>query len=754
MNTPTRRAFLQGSSLTVLFSLGAMQPLSAQAPAQAPAPAPLPGSLNTNRQLDAWLRINPDGTVTMFTGKIELGQGILTALTQIVSDELDVDMKRLTVVSGDTSRTPNEGVTAGSLSIEQSGTALRMACAEARSLLLQAGAARLGVAVADVRVADGVITAGPVRTTYWEVSADASLRREATAKVAPKPTSQHRLIGQSVKRRDIPAKVTGGAAYVQDIRLPGMVHARVVRPNAPRAKLISVDTAAVSAMPGVLAVVRDGTFLAVAAQREEQAIAASRALRANARWELPGDLPPVGAALFPYMKTARSQETVVNQKTNPAGAPAAATTITSEFTRPYQAHASIGPSCALAQWDQGKLRVWTHSQGVFPLRSDMAKVLRTAPANITVVHAEGAGCYGHNGADDVAMDAALVARALPGVPVRLQWMREDEFAWEPLGSPMVIQMRASLDSAGKVVDWQHEIWSYTHNKRPNDPDGSNLLAAPQLADPYPVAPSRNIPQPTGGGDRNSIPLYTFPQQRVVNHLLLDQPIRTSALRTLGAYGNVFAAESFMDEMAGAAGADPVDFRLAHMADARARAVIERVAAMAQWKKQPAVDTRDARKAAPTGVVKGRGIAFSKYKNLSVYCAVVADVEVDTKSGEVKVLSAWSAADAGLVVNPDGFKNQIEGGIIQSASWTLYESALYDARQVSSQNWPDYRIMRFPEMPVVQVELINRPEERPLGVGEGSQGPTAAAIANAFANATGRRLRDLPLTPDRVKARLA
>ncbi|HWI79380.1 MAG TPA: molybdopterin cofactor-binding domain-containing protein, partial [Ramlibacter sp.] len=301
--------------------------------------------------------------------------------------------------------------------------------------------------------------------------------------------------------------------------------------------------------------------------------------------------------------------------------------------------------------------------------------------------------------------------------------------------------------------WNHELWSYTHSTRPNDPEGSNLLAAWQIKDPLPPGPSRNLAQPSGGGDRNAVPLYGFPQQKVVNHLLLDQPIRTSALRTLGAYANVFAAESFMDEMAGAAGADPVEFRLAHLADPRGRAVIERVAAMSQWKSRPAVDTRDARKPVAGGVLKGRGVAFAKYKTLAVYCAVVADVEVDTASGQVKVLNAWSAADAGLIVNPDGFKNQIEGGIIQSSSWTLHEAVPYDSRQLTTRNWPEYEILRFPEMPIVQVELINRPEERSLGVGEGAQGPAAAAIANAFANATGRRMRDLPLTAERVKARL-
>jgi CO/xanthine dehydrogenase Mo-binding subunit len=741
----SRRSFLQGSSLVVAFTLAAPSLLQAQ-------PA-LPGSLQANRRLDAWLRIDPDGTVTFFTGKVELGQGILTALTQIVADELDVAPQRLQLVSGDTARTPNEGVTSGSQSIQDSGTALRMACAEARALLLQSAAARLGAPVAELQVRDGTVTrtGSDARTTYWEVAGD-TLQREATAQIAPKPANTHRFIGQNAPRRDIPAKVTGQPAYVQDLRLPGMVHARVVRPAIPRATLVDVDVASVRAMPGVIAVVRDGSFLAVAAQREEQAIAAARALHARARWESAGALPPKGAALFASMKSARAQTTVVSEKAGGA-LPAGATTVSAEYTRPYQAHASIGPSCAVAQWNDGKLQVWCHSQGVFPLRADMAKALRVPAANITIAHRDGSGCYGHNGADDVAMDAALVARALPGRPVRLQWMREDEFGNEPLGSPMVVQLRAALDG-GRIVDWQHELWSYTHSTRPNDPEGSNLLAAWQMQDPLPPGPSRNIPQPAGGGDRNAVPLYAFARQKVINHLLLDQPIRTSALRTLGAYANVFAAESFMDELAGAAGADPMAFRLAHLQDARGRAVLERVASMASWQAAPAVDTRDPRRAVGSGPLRGRGIAFAKYKNLAVYCAVVAEVLVDPRTGEVSVPRAWAAADAGLVINPDGLRNQIEGGMVQSTSWTLHEAVPYDERQLGARNWADYPILRFTEVPKLEVALIERPEERPLGVGEGSQGPMAAAIANAFAQATGRRLRDLPFTPERVQAALA
>jgi nicotinate dehydrogenase subunit B len=441
---------------------------------------------------------------------------------------------------------------------------------------------------------------------------------------------------------------------------------------------------------------------------------------------------------------------VVSDKKDATAAGTGARTLEAQYTRPYQAHASIGPSCAVAHWEGDKLKVWSHSQGVFPLRGDLSKALRMPVENITAMHREGSGCYGHNGADDVALDAALLARAVPGVPVKLQWMREDEFGWEPFGSPMVVDLKASLDASGKVVDWQHELWSYTHSTRPYDPDGCNLLAAWYLQDPLKPGASRNIPQPSGGSDRNAIPLYAFPQQKVINHLLLDQPIRTSALRTLGAYANVFALESFMDELAASAGADPVEYRLRHLSDARARAVIDRTASMAQWQSAAAASQPKA----TGGVLKGRGVGFAKYKNLAVYCAVIVDVAVDTRSGQIRVERAWAAADAGLIINPDGLRNQIEGGIIQSTSWTLHESVHNDASHVLTRNWSEYPILRFPQVPVLAVDLINRPDERPLGVGEGSHGPTVAAIANAFTHATGRRLRDLPFTPERVKQILA
>lgn len=742
----SRRTFLKATSLTITFSLAPFSPLAAQSPAR----VTLPGSLNGNRMLDGWLRINPDGSVTLFTGKVEFGQGILTALLQIVSDELDVDMHRITVISGHTGLTPNEGFTAGSLSVQDSGTALRVASAQARGLLLRAASARLRVAVGDLRVRDGTIASinggNDARTSYWEVTTDSMLHLEASVDFALKPRHEYRVVGQSIQRRDIPGKVTGAEAYVQDMRLPGMVFGRVVRPSAPRAELLSIDEASVRRMPGVVTILRDGNFVAVAARREEEAIAAARALQASARWREPNDLPPSGADLFAHMKRQHTLDKVISDKQAAVTTDVTARMFEAEYTRPFLAHASIGPSCAVAQWSDGSLNVWSHSQGVFALRADLAKALRIAVGDVTVIHREGSGCYGHNGADDVALDAALLARALPGVPVKLQWMREDEFGWEPFGAPMIVKLRAAIDRAGKIVDWNHELWSYTHNARPNDPEGCNLLGSWHLQAPLVAGPARNIPQPSGGGDRNAIPLYTFAAQRITNHLLLNTPVRTSALRTLGAYGNVFALESFMDELANASGADPVEFRLRHLDDPRGRAVIERVANMCQWRSMSVLPTIKV----TTGLLHGRGLGFAQYKNHAAYCAMVADLTVNAASGEIQLVRIWSAVDAGLVINPDGVRNQIEGGIIQSASWTLREAIDYDRGHILTRTWAQYPILRFPDIPSVKVELIERPEEPSMGVGEGALGPTVAAIANAFANATGKRLRDLPLTPERVQ----
>jgi CO/xanthine dehydrogenase Mo-binding subunit len=387
--------------------------------------------------------------------------------------------------------------------------------------------------------------------------------------------------------------------------------------------------------------------------------------------------------------------------------------------------------------------VWTHSQGVFPLRRDLAKALKLDAHAVRCIHIEASGCYGHNGADDVALDATLLARAVAGRPVRVQWMRDDEFAWEPYGSAMLMRTKAGLDANGRIVNWVYEVWSNTHSTRPAAPgDDNNLLASWYLAEPSQPGPPANIPQPAGGGDRNAVPLYDFPNQRVVNHLITEMPLRVSALRTLGAYANVFAIESFMDELAAAAGQDPVGFRLAHLVDPRARAVIEAAAKKADWK------------AGETGNgVRGRGFGFAKYKNLATYVAVVAEIEIDPKTSHIRVPRPFAAADAGQIINPDGLANQIEGGMIQSTSWTLHEAVRFDRSGISSRDWSGYPILTMPEVPEIEVTLIDRPDEKSLGAGEAAQGPMAAAIANAFAHATGRRLRDLPFSPDRVRGAL-
>jgi CO/xanthine dehydrogenase Mo-binding subunit len=733
MNT-TRRDFLKSAGgIVVAFSWSVPTALAQQAARPA-----LPGSLATNRMLDGWVRVNPAGTVTVFTGKCELGQGILTALTQIAAEELDVAYERVEIVSADTARTPNEGMTAGSMSVENSGTALRFACAEARQILLELAAEKLGDAVANLTVADGTVT-GAGEVTYWELAREANLEREATAQMMPKPPAQHSIVGRSLPRRDIPAKVTGGAAFVQDLRLPGMVHGRVVRPPRYGATLDSFDEAGVMAMPGVIAVVHDGSFLGVVARREEQAINARLVLSASAEWSGGSELPDP-ANLYEQLMSLRSEDRVIGEKDAPV--PAGAKVIEATYHRPYQAHAAIAPSCAVAEFKDGQLAVWTHSQGVFPLRATIARALGLEPRDIRCIHAEGAGCYGHNGADDVAFDAAMLARAVDGQPVRLQWMRDEEFKWEPYGPAMTMKVKGAI-AGGRVVDWAYDVWSQSHNMRPGRPDGINLLGSWYLADAKQPGPARHAAQPNGAGDRNAITRYDFPRQRTTHHLIMDNPVRTSALRALGAYANVFAIESFMDELAAAAGIDPVAFRLAHINDERERAVIEAVARAAAW--EPGEEGEG---------LRGRGIGYARYKTVATYCAVIAEVEVDRTTGIVKVPRIWASADAGQIINPDGLTNQIEGGVIQSASWTLHEHVRFDRNGILSQDWMNYPILTMPDVPSVETVLIDQPNERALGAGEAAQGPTAAAIANAFAAATGRRIRELPLRPERVKAALA
>ena len=737
MNAPVildrRRVLAGGGALIVSFSLG--DAFAQAPPAAAPAPN-LAGSLKGAPFLNSWIRIDAEGSITVFTGKAELGQGFKTAFQQIAAEELDVPFESLKVVTADTRFTANEGYTSGSNSMKDSGTAIQNAAAQVRALLVAEAARRLDLPDENLRTENGtVIAPDGRRLAYGDLVGAEMLHVQAQPKSRLKDPAAFKVMGQPIPRVDIPAKVTGGAAYVQDMRLPGMVHARVVRPPSYGAQLTDIDTAAVEKLPGVVKIVRDGNFLAVVATKQFQAIKAMIALSAAAKWRETATLPKQHD-LPRVLISLPSQDTTIFQQSNPSVS--GQKTIEATYTRPYQAHGSIGPSCAVAQFVDGAMTVWTHTQGVYPDRQGIAEMLRMPPANVRCIHVEGSGCYGHNGADDAAADAALIARALPGVPVRVQWTREQEHAWEPFGPAMVTKLKASLDGNGAIADWNFEVWSNTHSMRPGG--AGSMLAAQHMAQPFTPPAPRPLPLPEGGGDRNAIPIYKFPNAHVVHHFIPTMPLRISAMRALGAYHNVFSIESFMDELAAAAGADPVEFRLKHLDDPRGRDVITKAAQAFGWRKgQKAPQDR------------GFGFAFARYKNLAAYCAIATEVEVNRETGRPRLVRAVAAVDSGQVVNPDGLINQIEGAIVQSMSWTLYESVTFDDTRITSIDWQAYPILRFNAVPdSVEVHIINRPGQPFLGSGETGQGPAAASIANAIADAAGKRLRDLPLTRKRIK----
>ena len=722
--TVSRRRFLaSGGALVVSFAL------APRAIAQGPR---LPGGLEKSPMLDSWIGVGADGSITVFTGKAELGQGIRTALCQVAADQLAVPFERIHLVTADTARTPDEGVTAGSNSMKDSGTAILNASAQARELLVAEAARRWGVDAATLAARDGAVVAPDGRRAeYRELAAGASLHVRASPE--SRRSQVRNAVGKSVPRIDIPGKVTGGASYVHDLRLPGMVHARVVRPPQHGAKLVSIEASGIERMPGVLRVVRDGSYVAVIAEHEYMAVRAARALSDRARWD-GGRLPP--GDIYPHLLSLASQDTAILERD---AANLGALAYEATYRRPYQVHGAIGPSCAVGLFQDGKLTVWSHTQGVYPLRNAIAEMTGMERENVRCIHMEGSGCYGHNAADDAGADAALLARAFPGRPVRVQWMREEEHSWEPFGPAMVSRARASLDG-GRIAAWEYDVWSNTHSTRPGK--AGELGPATLLAKPFAPSPPRPLPQPEGGGDRNAIPLYKVPRAKVTHHFIPEMPLRVSALRALGAYMNVFSIESFMDELAIAARADPVEFRLRHLEDPRAIDVVRAAARRFDW---PGFARERGR---------GRGFAFARYKNLAAYCAVAMEVEVLRESGEIRVGRVAAAIDSGEAVNPDGIRNQTEGGIVQSVSWTMLESVTWDARRITSRDWGRYPIMRFAHVPAsIDVEVIDRPGAPFLGTGEAAQGPAAAAFANAVADATGVRIREIPFNPPRVRAAL-
>ncbi|HEX2542125.1 MAG TPA: molybdopterin cofactor-binding domain-containing protein [Caldimonas sp.] len=734
-----RRAFIgAGGALVMSFSLRAAdtprrEPQNlGEVPVQNPK---LPGSLEQEPMLDAWIRIGADNSVTVVTGKVELGQGIKTALLQVAAEELVVDPARIRLITADTGATPNEGYTAGSASMPDSGTALLHAAAQVRAILVDRAAARLGVTPAQLTVQDGVVAApGGQQLSYGALVEGSTLHVRAQPKSPLRDPRTRTVMGRPMRRVDIPAKLTGQPIYVHDFRPPGMVHARVVRAPSYAARLLAYDPSLEKSLPGVLKIVRNGSHLAVIAEREYQAVKAVRALARSAKWEERRDLP-ASADVYAHLDSLPAQRRVIVEREPglPGGRVVEAT-----YRRPYQMHASIGPSCAVGLAQDGGLTIWTHSQGVYPLRGAIAEMMSLPPERVRCVHMEGSGCYGHNAADDVAADAAIVASGFPGRPVRVQWMREEEHAWEPYGSAMVGKVSARLGDGGEVLDWRYEVRSGSHLTRPGR--AGNLAPAWQLDPPFRLPTPKPLPQPAGGGDRNAIPYYTFPVSQVVHHFIPEMPVRVSALRALGAYLNVFALESFIDELAAAARVDPVDFRMRNLGDPRAQAVVRLAAERFGW--------RDFKRTPG----RGRGMAFARYKNFAGYAAIALEVEVHRDTGRIQVLRAVAAADSGEAVNPDGIRNQIEGGILQALSWTLFESVTMEPARITSVDWGGYPILRFSSVPpVVEVHIISRLGEPFLGTGESAQGPVGAALANAVADATGARIREIPFTAERVRA---
>ncbi|WP_344942434.1 xanthine dehydrogenase family protein molybdopterin-binding subunit [Sphaerisporangium flaviroseum] len=689
----------------------------------------IPNTLEANPVLSRWVSVDADGIVDVRVGKVELGQGILTALSQIAAEELGVDLGQVRMRPANTRHGPNEGLTAGSMSIAQSGPAVRMVCAQVRARFVAEAARRWNVGAERVTVRQGRIRCDELVTSYGALAGAVDLDVPAGPEAPPAHGDRPLIVGTSAPRLDVPDKVAGRPRFIHDLRLPGQLFGRVLRPPSPGAELLRLDATRFEAMNVEL--VRDGSFVGVVGADEAEVTRAVEALRDATSWDERDTLPDEDD--LPGFLRSGPHETIDVLTGEPP--PPAGRTIRASYSRPFLAHASMAPSCGVARWNHdGTLSVWSHSQGIHGLRAAIALALDMDADRIEVEHAEGAGSYGHNAADDAAFDAVLLARSVPGRPVQAQWSRRDELAWSPFGSAMSVDVEARVGESGEVLAWSYDVWSQGHTSRPGYAGVPGLLAGAYLERPWRYPAPADPPQARGAGTaRNAVPIYDFPHRRITGHRLLRTPIRSSSLRALGAFMNVFAIESFMDELALSAGADPLAYRLAHLGDERGRRVLERAAEAAGW-------------GTPVAEGTGRGIGFARYKDKGAYCAVVAEVEAET---EIRVRRLTIAVDVGLVVNPDGVRNQIEGGATQAASWTLKERVRFDRRRVTSDDWESYPILRFSEAPEIHVELVEDPGLRSVGAGEAAQGPTAAAIANAVASAIGVRVRDLPLTREAV-----
>ena len=731
--TLSRRGLLKrGGSLVVGFALAS--PLAEAAAAQKADPKPKDKSVAPD-QVDGFLAIDAAGLVTVFSGKVDLGTGLRTAMAQIAAEELSVPFERVTVVMGDTALTPDQGVTFGSLSIQNGGMQIRQAAATARQALIAEAATKLGTDLDALEVKDGVISpkAGGKGVSYGKLIGGREFSLKLDPKAPLKDPKDYVIVGKPLKRVDLPAKVTGRFTYMHDFKLAGMQHARVVRPAGMKAELQSVDDAACKAIPGYGGFVRKGSFLAVLARDEWSAVKASRAIKvAWSDWQ---GLPEQ-AKLWEFVRSTKQNRTEDLQKAgDPAKAKAApgVKTVKATYDFAIHTHGSIGPSCAVAELKDGKLTVWSASQQTHLLRKQIANMLSLKPEEVRCIYIEGSGCYGRNGHEDAAADAALLAVETKK-PVRVQWMRQEEHGWDPKGPPTLLDFEATVDAAGKISSWQSDVFIPDKPKEVAVRLLTGELSGLAKEDAHPG----NIHQDL------AIP-YQVENLRATAHWLAETPFRPSWIRTPGRMQNSFGNESFIDELAAAAGVDPFEFRLRHLNDSRGIEMLERLRKLSGWKPRTAPEPKDAE------VQRGRGLAYVRYELVRTYVGIVAEVEVQKKTGNVRVAKIFVAHDCGQIINPDGLRNQIEGNMIQSTSRTLLEELKFSRSTVTSVDWATYPILAHPDVPQVVIDLIERPAEKPWGAGEPSSAVVPGAIANAIFDATGKRLRSIPFTPEKFLA---
>lgn len=686
-------------------------------------------------QLDSFLVITRDGAVTLYSGKVDIGTGTRAAYRQIVAEELDVAVARIAMIEGDTALCPDQGGTGGSTGIVNGGMQIRQAAATARQALIALAATRLSVAPGGLTIGDGVLRSADGRSIgYGELIGDSRFDVKLDAKAPLKNPDNYQYVGQKVARPDLPAKLTGRHSYMQDFRVPGMLHARVIRPHAVGATLINADESSIGGIPGAR-FVRIKDFVAVVANHEWNAIRAAHALKLQ--WTGGGGLPGsdhVHAAIR-TSEVARDEQLIRTGDSDTA-LRNAARKFTASYEWPAQSHASMGPSCAVADYKPDSLTVWCSSQGTHGLRRNLARDLEIPAERVHVVYMDGAGSYGGNASDDAAADAALISRALQQ-PVRVQWMREDEHGFDPKGPPQLLDLKAALDANGDIAAWETDAWLPE-----NTP---NLRSRPLLA-----FLAAGIPQPVGQSvaqvQGNAYPSYDLPNMMATVHWLKTTPLRPSNLRAPGKPGNSYAVECFVDELATAAKRDPLEFRLAHLKDQTAIVILKKIAQRMNWQSRPSpnpVTSRDAQSV-------GRGIAYVHYKHTDNRLGLGIEVAVNRNTGNIRVIRAVCVYEAGLMINPDAVRAQVEGNILQAISRTLHEEVQFDENGVTSTDWRSYPILTFPEVPELEIELMGSVHDKPLGAGEAASAPVPAAIGNAVFDAIGVRLRKVPLTAARVR----